>query len=251
MPFCAAACHAAQSPSSVVSTAALVLRTWYSILRLASKTWLTAGEASAAKTQLCLQLLLCAQLPVDQGGLDGSALCAHRLLVCVTRQQHSTLLFTALATCLSCKRGLDADTYTPKATRPSSACSNSRTQGSTCAPCSFSSCVADLQASRGRAADEMPSAAARAAAQRLTTCLSSAASPVARSCCCACSGWPRCWPTRRGRHALPQPAGQPACARPARSHAGPAQRPAAGASQPAPIKHHWCHMLHARCLVPC
>ena len=38
------------------------------------------GEAAAAKTQLCLQLLLCAQLPVDQGGLDGSALCAHRLL---------------------------------------------------------------------------------------------------------------------------------------------------------------------------
>jgi DNA-repair protein XRCC3 len=46
----------------------------------ASRVWLAAGEASAAKTQLCLQLLLCAQLPVDQGGLDGSALCDTRLL---------------------------------------------------------------------------------------------------------------------------------------------------------------------------
>ncbi|KAK9827974.1 hypothetical protein WJX81_003621 [Elliptochloris bilobata] len=32
------------------------------------------GEASAAKTQLCLQLLLCTQLPPAQGGLDGTAL---------------------------------------------------------------------------------------------------------------------------------------------------------------------------------
>lgn len=34
----------------------------------------TAGEAAAAKTQTCLQLLLNAQLPLHEGGFDGSAL---------------------------------------------------------------------------------------------------------------------------------------------------------------------------------
>ena len=33
----------------------------------------SAGEAGAAKTQLCLQLLLAAQLPLSIGGLNGSA----------------------------------------------------------------------------------------------------------------------------------------------------------------------------------
>lgn len=32
-----------------------------------------AGEAAASKTQLCLQLLLCVQLPEAYGGLSGSA----------------------------------------------------------------------------------------------------------------------------------------------------------------------------------
>lgn len=32
-----------------------------------------AGEAAASKTQLCLQLLLSAQLPQQFGGLDGAA----------------------------------------------------------------------------------------------------------------------------------------------------------------------------------
>lgn len=32
-----------------------------------------AGEAAASKTQLCLQLLLSAQLPQQYGGLDGAA----------------------------------------------------------------------------------------------------------------------------------------------------------------------------------
>lgn len=32
-----------------------------------------AGESTAAKTQLCLQLLLQVQLPMDYGGLGGSA----------------------------------------------------------------------------------------------------------------------------------------------------------------------------------
>ena len=35
--------------------------------------WL-AGEPAAAKTQLCLQLLLTAQRPCHEGGLDGSCL---------------------------------------------------------------------------------------------------------------------------------------------------------------------------------
>lgn len=33
-----------------------------------------AGEATASKTQLCLQLLLSVQWPKDRGGLEGSAL---------------------------------------------------------------------------------------------------------------------------------------------------------------------------------
>lgn len=36
-----------------------------------------AGEAGAAKTQLCLQLLLAAQLPRAVGGLDGAAVYIH------------------------------------------------------------------------------------------------------------------------------------------------------------------------------
>ena len=35
---------------------------------------LPPGEATAAKTQTCLQALLCTQLPSDQGGLHGSSL---------------------------------------------------------------------------------------------------------------------------------------------------------------------------------
>lgn len=38
---------------------------------------LPAGEAGAAKTQLCLQLLLAAQLPRAVGGLDGAAVYIH------------------------------------------------------------------------------------------------------------------------------------------------------------------------------
>lgn len=37
----------------------------------------TAGEAAASKTQLCLQLLLTAQLPREYGGLGGSAVYVH------------------------------------------------------------------------------------------------------------------------------------------------------------------------------
>ncbi len=36
-----------------------------------------AGEAAASKTQLCLQLLLTAQLPREYGGLGGSAVYVH------------------------------------------------------------------------------------------------------------------------------------------------------------------------------
>ena len=34
-----------------------------------------AGEASTGKTQTCMQLLMTAQWPVAEGGLDGDALC--------------------------------------------------------------------------------------------------------------------------------------------------------------------------------
>ncbi|XP_077238313.1 homolog of X-ray repair cross complementing 3 (XRCC3) [Tasmannia lanceolata] len=36
-----------------------------------------SGESSSGKTQLCLQLLLCAQLPISQGGLASSSLYIH------------------------------------------------------------------------------------------------------------------------------------------------------------------------------
>ena len=35
-----------------------------------------AGESSAGKTQTCMQLLMTAQWPAAEGGLDGDALCA-------------------------------------------------------------------------------------------------------------------------------------------------------------------------------
>ena len=35
------------------------------------------GEAGAAKTQICLQLLLAAQMPASAGGLGGSAVYIH------------------------------------------------------------------------------------------------------------------------------------------------------------------------------
>jgi RecA/RadA recombinase len=35
---------------------------------------LHAGEASAGKSNMCLQLLLNAQLPLAQGGFDGGAM---------------------------------------------------------------------------------------------------------------------------------------------------------------------------------
>ena len=34
------------------------------------------GQASAGKTQTCMQLLMTAQWPAAEGGLDGDALCA-------------------------------------------------------------------------------------------------------------------------------------------------------------------------------
>ncbi len=43
-----------------------------------------AGEASTGKTQTCMQLLMTAQWPAAEGGLDGDALCASPCFALIT-----------------------------------------------------------------------------------------------------------------------------------------------------------------------
>ena len=45
------------------------------------------GEASAGKTQTCMQLLMTAQWPAAEGGLDGDALCARAAAVCASSRR--------------------------------------------------------------------------------------------------------------------------------------------------------------------